>query len=93
MVPRTAKGHGSGVANVLTEPVAEELDRPARAAPAPRALSCEVFDTFEGLDHLRRQWDEAVLRAEGSVYMTFDWLRVWWDFYRRSASLRSPNRL
>lgn len=88
MVPRTAEGHGSRVAIVLTQPVTEELDRPSRPALAQRALSCEVFDTFEGLDHLRPQWDEAVLRGEGSVYMTFDWLRVWWHFYGGAASLR-----
>jgi len=88
LVHRFAQGHCSRVANVLTQAIAGELDHPASNDPASRPLSCEVFDTFDGLDHLRRQWDDAVLRAEGSIYMTFDWVRVWWDFYGRSASLR-----
>jgi CelD/BcsL family acetyltransferase involved in cellulose biosynthesis len=47
-----------------------------------------VFRGFTGLDRLRTAWDEAVLQAGGSVYMTYDWVRVWWDFYGRAAELR-----
>jgi CelD/BcsL family acetyltransferase involved in cellulose biosynthesis len=58
----------------------------ARHEPAP--LTCTVFHDFAGLDVLRTQWDEAVLRAGSTIYMTFDWLRTWWAFYGSSAELR-----
>jgi CelD/BcsL family acetyltransferase involved in cellulose biosynthesis len=52
------------------------------------SLSCQVFRDFSGLDYLRAEWDEAVLQAGGSIYMTYDWVRVWWKFYGSSAELR-----
>src|SRR4051812_32881001 len=52
------------------------------------ALTCRVFRSFEDLDHLRAAWDQACLRAGGSVYMTYDWVRVWWQFYGGNSELR-----
>jgi CelD/BcsL family acetyltransferase involved in cellulose biosynthesis len=63
-------------------------------AAAPHAvaletpLGCEVLHDFHGLDHLQPAWDEAVLHAGGSIYMTYDWVRVWWEFYGNHAELR-----
>jgi len=34
------------------------------------------------------EWDAAVARLSGSVYMTFDWLRTWWTFYGKDKALR-----
>jgi hypothetical protein len=67
----------------------EEVDggRPA-TSEASVPLSCQVFRDFAGTDHLRAAWDDAVLRADGSVYMTYDWVRVWWQFYGEFAELR-----
>ena len=62
--------------------------RPTGRAEADAPLSFEVFRDFTGLDRLRTAWDEAVLRAGGSVYMTYDWVRVWWDFYGGTKELR-----
>jgi CelD/BcsL family acetyltransferase involved in cellulose biosynthesis len=59
-------------------------EAPAAAAP----LSYEVFHDFAGVEHLRAAWDDAVARTGGSVYMTYDWARLWWSFYGRSAALR-----
>jgi CelD/BcsL family acetyltransferase involved in cellulose biosynthesis len=55
---------------------------------ASSRLSCRIFDSFAGLDHLRLAWDQACLRAGGSVYMTYDWIRVWWAFYGKGAELK-----
>ena len=52
------------------------------------AMTCRVFESFAGLDYLRPAWDQACLRAGGSVYMTYDWVRVWWEFYGGGAELR-----
>jgi CelD/BcsL family acetyltransferase involved in cellulose biosynthesis len=51
-------------------------------------VSCEVFQDFERLAPLREAWDDAVLRTGGSVYMTYDWVRLWWQFYGGTAQLR-----
>jgi hypothetical protein len=47
-----------------------------------------VYESFDELDHLRDTWDEVVLRTSGSIYMTYDWVRVWWMFYGESAKLK-----
>ena len=68
----------------VTEPAAAS----GAATPSSSALTCRVFRTFEDLDHLRLAWDDACLKARGSIYMTYDWLRVWWQFYGKGAELR-----
>lgn len=68
--------------------LADRIAGDTRAVGSSRTLSCRVFQNFADLDHLRPAWDQACLRAGGSVYMTYDWVRVWWEFYGRGAELR-----
>lgn len=65
-----------------------ETTEQVSAATPTGALSCRIFRSFAGLDNLRVLWDEACLRAGGSVYMTYDWLRIWWQFYGEDTELR-----
>jgi CelD/BcsL family acetyltransferase involved in cellulose biosynthesis len=51
-------------------------------------LACDIHRQFDGLDRLREAWDAAVLEAGGSVYMTYDWVRVWWEAYGERLQLR-----
>lgn len=51
-------------------------------------LECTLESSFDALDSLRGAWDEAVARLGGSIYMTFDWARLWWQFYGHSQPLR-----
>ena len=51
-------------------------------------LACTVHSSFQELEPFRQAWDDAVVRLGGSVYMTFDWCRVWWQFYGDPNSLR-----
>lgn len=53
-----------------------------------RSLSCRVYRSFAELETLRETWDAAVLALGGSVYMTFDWCRIWWQFYGAQKELR-----
>jgi hypothetical protein len=66
------------------------VNRDGEVAPvgASGQLSCRVFADFAGLDDLRTTWDDAVLRSGGSIYMTYDWVQLWWQFYGKSAELR-----
>lgn len=68
--------------------LAERIAGGTGAAASSRAVICRVFGSFAGLDDLRAAWDQACLRAGGSVYMTYDWVRVWWEFYGGGAELR-----
>ncbi|NGO39252.1 GNAT family N-acetyltransferase [Limisphaera ngatamarikiensis] len=43
---------------------------------------------FEASPFGQAEWDAAVERLGGSVYMTWDWLRTWWAFYGRGCTLR-----
>jgi len=72
---------------MITE-VTERTNAGSPVAPLSNGLTCRVFRSFADLDHLRLAWDEACLKARGSVYMTYDWLRVWWQFYGEDAELR-----
>lgn len=51
-------------------------------------LSYEILDDFKGLESLREDWDNAVMRLGGPIYMSFDWVRIWWEFYGKRSLLR-----
>jgi|GEM_PF-342685 CelD/BcsL family acetyltransferase involved in cellulose biosynthesis len=47
-----------------------------------------VADAFEKVEMEPAEWDRAVERLGGAVYMTWDWLRTWWEFYGNGCRLR-----
>jgi CelD/BcsL family acetyltransferase involved in cellulose biosynthesis len=61
---------------------------PNAIARSPLSLTCRVFTDFSSIHHLRGAWDEAVVQAGGSIYMTYDWVRVWWEHYGHTGALR-----
>lgn len=48
---------------------------------ADHALHCRLETSFAAIDSLREEWDNAVIRLGGSIYMSYDWCRTWWEFY------------
>ena len=60
----------------------------AAASPPPGELACRIETSFAGLDALRETWDEAVIRLGGSIYMSYDWCRIWWNIYGVGKALR-----
>lgn len=56
--------------------------------PADSRVTCDVFESFETLNLNRTEWDAAVLALGGSVYMSYDWVRLWWKFYGDRRKLR-----
>lgn len=66
------------------EPLVRASEDTATGAP----ISCDLYTDLDGMDRLRDAWDDAVLRTSGSIYMTFDWVSVWWRFYGKAAALR-----
>ena len=37
---------------------------------------------------LQAQWDAAVLEFDAPIYMTYDWVQLWWECYGRDRQLR-----
>ena len=67
--------------------VLESLVTPENEATGT-PLSCDVYTDLDGLHRLRDAWDDTVLRTSSSIYMTFEWVSVWWKFYGNTAALR-----
>lgn len=61
---------------------------PAPAAKPEEVFHCQLATAFDELAGLREEWDEAVIRLGGGIYMTYDWCRTWWQFYGRGKQLR-----
>lgn len=58
--------------------------------PERESVSClqhEVIDSFQRISDLQPEWDETVERYGGDLYSTFDWCRIWWQFYGYDRSL------
>ncbi len=65
-------------------------DTPAQGLPPKADLEIQltVADSFESAGLDVTEWDRAVERLGGPVYMTWDWLRMWWEFYGQGGALR-----
>jgi CelD/BcsL family acetyltransferase involved in cellulose biosynthesis len=50
-------------------------------------MQVRIYNSFESAEPLRERWDEFVERLDGEIFLTFDWLRVWWKHYHRGRSL------
>lgn len=52
------------------------------------ALTTAVASGFDDCPIPSEEWDKTVRSLGGPVYMTFDWLRTWWEFYGAGSLLR-----
>jgi CelD/BcsL family acetyltransferase involved in cellulose biosynthesis len=50
-------------------------------------LESRVFSSFAELEAERTRWDEFAASAGAPIYMSFDWCRLWWEFYGRRRDL------
>ena len=51
-------------------------------------FAAEIYTDFADQRLDPTAWDQAVAALDGPIYMTFDWLRTWWEFYGRGKKLR-----
>ncbi len=49
--------------------------------------STRILRSFAEASALQRAWDELVDACEGEVFLTYDWLRIWWTHYNRGRTL------
>ena len=67
---------------MLVDPRRLALDR------VDNPVRMTVGNFFEELPISRTEWDAAVLRLCGNIYMTYDWVQTWWRFYGGKDRLR-----
>lgn len=51
-------------------------------------LNCRLETSFAKLEAFRDAWDHATSRLGGSIYLSYDWSRLWWEFYGAGKALR-----
>jgi len=66
--------------------------------PQGKALSCrngagggihvDVFDNFDELAPMQQEWDNFVESVGAEIFLTYDWCRVWWNYYGKNRSLK-----
>lgn len=52
------------------------------------SLTCRIDTGFDGNEELRAAWDSLAIKVGAPVYMSYDWVRLWWKFYGKSSQLR-----
>lgn len=40
-----------------------------------------MFSSFSELEHERTRWDDFAASTGAPIYMSYDWCRLWWEFY------------
>lgn len=48
----------------------------------------ELFSSFDEISSLQGEWDDFVESVNGDIYLTYDWCRIWWEFYGKGRLLR-----
>lgn len=56
--------------------------------PGDASLELSVASDFASVEKIASEWDSAVERLSGPIYMTYDWVKTWWDFYGQGKELR-----
>lgn len=52
-------------------------------------FSCTVLDSYNRIDRaVEKEWDELSIKTRGSIYLTYAWSRIWWEFYGKEKTLR-----
>jgi CelD/BcsL family acetyltransferase involved in cellulose biosynthesis len=54
---------------------------------AAHALECHIASSFDEVAEHRDEWDALTKSVDADIYMTFDWCRVWWEYYGEGRKL------
>ena len=58
------------------------------ARPNLGKLAVRIETSFDALGPLRCRWDQLACEVGSPIYMSFDWLRIWWRHYGGNKALR-----
>ncbi|MHC4538794.1 MAG: GNAT family N-acetyltransferase, partial [Planctomycetota bacterium] len=67
---------------------AKEVVTETENISAPETLQVEAHDNFESLRGIQQEWDDCAQSAGSEIFLTYDWCRVWWDYYGKGRDLR-----
>ena len=51
-------------------------------------ISFVIEDKFENIKHIHDEWDRKVAELCSPVYMSYDWCKLWWEFYGKGKVLK-----
>lgn len=51
-------------------------------------IHVEEFDTFEQIQRFVSRWDHLVEQTTGCIFLTYDWCRVWWEYYGQGRQMK-----
>ncbi len=51
-------------------------------------ITYTIEKSFESIEHKCEEWDRLIVETCSNIYMSFDWCRVWWDYYGEGCELR-----
>ncbi len=51
-------------------------------------ITCTGYPSFEDIVHMQEEWDSFVESVGVDIYLTFDWCRIWWEFYGKNRHLK-----
>lgn len=58
------------------------------AVQSPAQFTSDIKTRFSDVADFRERSDQAVLQLNGPIYMSFDWLRIWSEFYCTNKQIR-----
>ena len=51
-------------------------------------ISYSIYTSFDEIPELQEEWDSFVGSVKGDIYLTFDWCRLWWQYYGTNRRLQ-----
>lgn len=51
-------------------------------------ISYSIYTSFDEITELQEKWDSFVESVKGDIYLTFDWCRLWWQYYGTNRRLQ-----
>lgn len=71
----------------LQGPIGSIVQRPPGAMDS-KPLSLRIETEFPTDGKLAAEWDRLAVETGAPIYMSFDWVRLWWQFYGKGSELR-----
>jgi len=50
-------------------------------------IHVQVFNAFNEIAPMQQEWDDFVESMGGEIFLTYDWCRVWWNYYGKRRDL------
>lgn len=79
--------HSLPTGKQVSAPGGSDMCRQPESVECGGGLQIWVADAFAAVELEPCAWDQAVRRLGGPIYMSWDWLQTWWQFYGAGCRL------